>query len=43
MHHTFWYTSLPLLHDYDVEMPYFKFTENITKAWQNFTSLYEIG
>ena len=31
MHHTFLYISFPFLHDYDVNMPYFAFMEDVNK------------
>ena len=36
MHHTFWYNSLPSLHDYDVKVPYFTFSGGRKQATTNF-------
>ena len=36
MHLTFWYISLPFLHDYDVKLPDFTFREDVNKRRRNF-------
>ena len=36
VHHTFWYNSLPSLHDYDVKVPYFTFSGGRKQATTNF-------
>ena len=37
VHHAFLYISLPLLHDYDVKMPSFKFCGGRRQATTNFS------
>ena len=40
MHHTFFYISLPSLHNYDVKMPNFTFMEDVNKRGRIFFLLY---
>ena len=39
MQHTFWYISLPSLHDYDVKVPSF---EDVNKQRRKFLTLSEL-
>ena len=40
VHHTFFYISLPSLHNYDVKMPNFTFMEDVNKRGRIFFLLY---